>query len=31
MAGLKHFVVEQDNGDSLAAARLSYENLMAVL
>ena len=35
MAGLKHFVVEQDNaacfGDSLAAARLSYENLKAIL
>jgi sugar phosphate isomerase/epimerase len=35
MAGLKHFVVEQDNaacfGDSLAAARLSYENLTKIL
>ena len=35
LAGLKHFVVEQDNaacfGDSLAAARLSYENLKAIL
>jgi sugar phosphate isomerase/epimerase len=34
-AGLKHFVVEQDNaaawGDSLAAARVSYENLAQVL
>jgi sugar phosphate isomerase/epimerase len=35
LAGLKHFVVEQDNaacfGDSLAAARVSYENLKAIL
>ena len=35
LAGLKHFVVEQDNaacfGDSLAAARVSYENLKSVL
>ena len=35
VAGLKHFVVEQDNaacfGDSLAAARLSYQNLGKVL
>jgi sugar phosphate isomerase/epimerase len=35
VAGLKHFVVEQDNaacfGDSLAAARLSYQNLTKVL
>jgi hypothetical protein len=35
LAGLKHFVVEQDNaacfGDSLAAARLSVENLRGVL
>jgi sugar phosphate isomerase/epimerase len=34
-AGLKHFVVEQDNaaawGDSLAAARVSYENLAQTL
>ncbi len=34
-AGLKHFVVEQDNaaawGDSLAAARVSYENLAQIL
>jgi sugar phosphate isomerase/epimerase len=35
LAGLKHFAVEQDNaavwGDSLAAARISYQNLLAVL
>jgi sugar phosphate isomerase/epimerase len=35
VAGLKHFVVEQDNaaayGDSLAAARLSYDSLKAML
>jgi sugar phosphate isomerase/epimerase len=35
LAGLKHFVIEQDNaaawGDSLAAARVSYQNLAAVL
>ena len=35
IAGLKHFVIEQDNaacfGDSLAAARVSYENLRASL
>ena len=35
VAGLKHFVVEQDNaaawGDSLAAARVSYQNLKAML
>ena len=35
MAGLKHFFVEQDNaasfGDSLAAARVSFENLNTVL
>jgi sugar phosphate isomerase/epimerase len=35
LAGLKHFVVEQDNaaawGDSLAAARVSFQNLAAVL
>jgi len=35
LAGLKHFMVEQDNaacfGDSLAAARLSFENLKAIL
>ena len=35
LAGLKHFVIEQDNaaawGDSLAAARVSYNSLAAVL
>jgi len=35
LAGLKHFVVEQDNaavwGDSLAAAKVSYTNLAAIL
>jgi sugar phosphate isomerase/epimerase len=35
LAGLKHFVIEQDNaaawGDSLAAARVSFQNLAAVL
>ncbi len=35
LAGLKHFVVEQDNaaawGDSLAAARVSYQNLAEIL
>ena len=35
LAGLKHFCVEQDNaaswGDSLAAARVSYQNLRAML
>ncbi|MEO8070269.1 MAG: sugar phosphate isomerase/epimerase [Acidobacteriota bacterium] len=35
LAGLRHFAVEQDNaatwGDSLAAARVSYENLKKVL
>lgn len=35
LAGLKHFVIEQDNaaawGDSLAAARLSYRNLGGML
>ncbi|HXJ39922.1 MAG TPA: sugar phosphate isomerase/epimerase [Bryobacteraceae bacterium] len=35
VAGLKHFVVEQDNaavwGDSLAAARVSYQNLQMVI
>ena len=35
LAGLKHFVIEQDNaaawGDSLAAARVSYQNLAEVL
>ena len=35
LAGLKHFVVEQDNaavwGDSLAAARVSHNNLAAIL
>jgi sugar phosphate isomerase/epimerase len=34
-AGLKHFVIEQDNaaawGDSLAAARVSYHNLAGML
>ena len=35
LAGMKHFVVEQDNaacfGDSLAAARVSYENLKSIV
>jgi len=35
LAGLKHFVVEQDNaatwGDSLSAARVSYQNLRKIL
>jgi hypothetical protein len=35
IAGLKHFVIEQDNaaswGDSLAAARVSYQNMRTVL
>ena len=35
LAGLKHFVIEQDNaaawGDSLAAARVSYQNLAGML
>lgn len=35
LAGLKHFCVEQDNaaswGDSLAAARVSYQNLRSIL
>jgi sugar phosphate isomerase/epimerase len=35
IAGLKHFVIEQDNaaawGDSLAAARLSFQNLSEML
>jgi hypothetical protein len=35
VAALKHFVIEQDNapawGDSLAAARVSYQNLAAML
>ena len=35
LAGLKHFVIEQDNaavwGDSLAAARVSFNNLAAIL
>jgi sugar phosphate isomerase/epimerase len=35
LAGLKHFVIEQDNaaawGDSLAAARVSYQNLSEML
>jgi sugar phosphate isomerase/epimerase len=35
LAGLKHFVIEQDNaatfGDSLAAARVSYRNMLKVL
>jgi sugar phosphate isomerase/epimerase len=34
-AGLKHFCVEQDNaadwGDSLAAARVSYQNVLKLL
>jgi sugar phosphate isomerase/epimerase len=34
-AGLKHFVIEQDNaaawGDSIAAARVSYQNLVKIL
>jgi sugar phosphate isomerase/epimerase len=34
-AGLKHFLIEQDNaaewGDSLAAARVSYQNLYKIL
>lgn len=35
LAGLKHYCIEQDNaaawGDSIAAARISYQNLMKVL
>lgn len=35
LAGLQHFVIEQDNaaawGDSLAAARVSYQNLASLL
>jgi sugar phosphate isomerase/epimerase len=35
LAGLKHFVIEQDNaaawGDSIAAARVSYQNLAETL
>jgi sugar phosphate isomerase/epimerase len=35
LAGLKHFLVEQDNaaawGDSLAAARVSYRNMVRIL
>ena len=35
LAGLKHFVIEQDNaatwGDSLAAARVSYQNMRTIL
>jgi sugar phosphate isomerase/epimerase len=35
LAGLKHFAIEQDNaaawGDSLAAARVSYQNLAGML
>src|SRR5262245_6014608 len=35
LAGLKHFVVEHDNaaswGDSLAAARVSYQNMVRIL
>jgi sugar phosphate isomerase/epimerase len=35
VAGLKHFAVEQDNaaawGDSLAAARVSYQHLAKIL
>jgi hypothetical protein len=34
-AGLKHFCIEQDNaadwGDSVAAARVSYQNLLKLL
>jgi len=34
-AGLKHFVIEQDNaaawGDSVAAAKMSYQNLLKIL
>jgi sugar phosphate isomerase/epimerase len=34
-AGLKHYVIEQDNaaewGDSLAAARVSFQNLLRIL
>jgi sugar phosphate isomerase/epimerase len=35
LAGLKHFAIEHDNaaawGDSLAAARVSYQNLVRIL
>jgi len=35
LAGLKHFVIEQDNaatwGDSLSAARQSYRNMRTIL
>ena len=35
LAGLKHFAIEQDNaatwGDSLSAARVSYENMKKIL
>jgi len=35
LAGMKHFCIEQDNanawGDSLAAARVSYQNLVKML
>ena len=35
LAGLKHFVIQQDNaaawGDSLAAARVSFQNLKEML
>jgi sugar phosphate isomerase/epimerase len=35
LAGLKHFVIEQDNaanwGDSLSAARVSYQNKKKIL
>jgi len=35
LAGLKHFVIEQNNaaawGDSLAAARVSFQNLQEML
>ena len=35
LAGLKHFVIEQDNaanwGDSLSAARVSYQNMKKIL
>ena len=35
LAGLKHYCIEQDNaadwGDSMAAARVSYQNLIKIL
>jgi sugar phosphate isomerase/epimerase len=35
LAGLKHYCIEQDNaadwGDSMAAARTSYQNLLRIL